>query len=234
MFPTGEVVTMATDYLLAATGFAAAMWLWKTAAGSPGRWWAAAFVATGVAAVLGGTSHGYAPVLDRQTHGLVWRLTYVTVGIANFCILYGASLAVVPPRARRAALALLVVRLLVVAAALIVLGQFRYVLYDYGITLAGLLGLAAALAGRRRPGSGWVVAGVAASALGAVIQLGHTLGLKVVAEGVETEDQLALLRRMGTRYAQGYYLGRPEPADQFSTNTATVRAGTVNVPDDRA
>ena len=173
MFPTGEVVTMATDYLLAATAFGAAMWLWKTAAGAPGRWWAAAFVATGVAAVLGGTSHGYAPVLDKQTHGLVWRLTYVTVGIANFCILYGASLAVVPPRARRAVLAVLVVRLLVVAAALIVLAQLRYVLYDYAITLAGLLGLAAALGARGRPGAGWVVAGVAASALGALVQLGR-------------------------------------------------------------
>jgi diguanylate cyclase (GGDEF)-like protein/PAS domain S-box-containing protein len=68
----------------------------------------------------------------------------------------------------------------------------------------------------------------------AVIQLGHTLGLKVVAEGVETEDQLRLLARMGARYAQGYYLGRPGPADQLSTNTATVRAGTVNVPEDRS
>src|SRR6478672_2497699 len=125
MFPTGEVVTMATDYLLAASGFAAGMWLWKVAGGAPGRWWAAAFVATGVAALLGGTSHGYAPVLDKQTHGLVWRLTYVTVGIANFCILYGATLAVVPPRARRVVLAALVGRMLAVAAALIALGQFR-------------------------------------------------------------------------------------------------------------
>jgi hypothetical protein len=173
MLPTGEVVTMATDYLLAASAIGAAMWLWKSAAGVPGRWWAAAFVATGVAAVLGGTSHGYAPVLDRETHGLVWRFTYVTVGIANFCILQGAALAAVPPRSRRAVLAVLVVRLVVVAAALIALAQFRYVLYDYAITLAGLLGLAAALARRRLPGSGWVVAGVAASALGAVIQLGR-------------------------------------------------------------
>ena len=173
MMPTGEVVTMATDYLLAATGFAAAMWLWKTAAGAAGRWWAAAFVATGVAAVLGGTSHGYAPVLDKQTHGLVWRFTYVTVGVANFCILYGATLAAVPPRARRAVLAALVVRLLAVAAALIVLAQFRYVLYDFAITLAGLLGLAAALCLRSQRGAAWLVAGVAASTLGAVIQLGR-------------------------------------------------------------
>jgi len=171
--PTGEVVTMATDYLLAATGFAAGMWLWKTAAGAAGRWWAAAFVATGVAAVLGGTSHGYAPVLDKQTHGVVWRLTYVTVGIANFCILYGAALAAVPPRARRAVLALLVARLLAVAAALIGLAQFRYVLYDFAITLAGLLGLAAALCLRSQRGAAWLVAGVAASVLGAIIQLGR-------------------------------------------------------------
>ena len=76
----------------------------------------------------------------------------------------------------------------------------------------------------------------------AVIQLGHTLGLKVVAEGVETDEQLRLLLRMGARYAQGYYLGMPGPADQLSTepsaqlstNTATVRAGTVNVPEARA
>jgi len=173
MMPTGEVVTMATDYLLAATGFAAGMWLWKTAAGAAGRWCAAAVVATGVAAVLGGTSHGYAPVLDKQTHGVVWRLTYVTVGVANFCILYGAALAAVPPRARRTVLALLVARLLAVAAALIGLAQFRYVLYDFAITLAGLLGLAAALCLRSQRGAAWLVAGVAASVLGAIIQLGR-------------------------------------------------------------
>jgi uncharacterized protein DUF6962 len=171
MIPTGEVVTMVTDYLLAATAFGAAMWLWKSAAGVPGRWWAVAFVATGVAAVLGGTSHGYAPVIDKQTHGLVWRFTYVTVGIANFCILYGAALAAVPRRFFRAAVAVLLARMLAVAAALIVVAQFRFVLYDYAITLVGLLALAAALGAQRQPGARWIVAGVAASTIGAVVQL---------------------------------------------------------------
>ena len=171
MIPTGEVVTMVTDYLLAATAFGAAMWLWKSAAGVPGRWWAVAFLATGVAAVLGGTSHGYAPVIDKQTHGLVWRLTYVTVGIANFCILYGAVLAAVPRRFFRAAVAVLLARMLAVAAALIVVAQFRFVLYDYAITLVGLLALAAALGAQRQPGARWIVAGVAASTIGAVVQL---------------------------------------------------------------
>ncbi|MFC7531164.1 EAL domain-containing protein [Actinoplanes sp. GCM10030250] len=45
----------------------------------------------------------------------------------------------------------------------------------------------------------------------AVMQLGHTLGLRVVAEGVEDAEQLALLTVMGCKFAQGYHLGRPEP-----------------------
>jgi EAL domain-containing protein (putative c-di-GMP-specific phosphodiesterase class I) len=45
----------------------------------------------------------------------------------------------------------------------------------------------------------------------AILQLGDTLGLRVVAEGIETEAQLRLLASMNCRYAQGYHLGRPEP-----------------------
>jgi diguanylate cyclase (GGDEF)-like protein len=55
----------------------------------------------------------------------------------------------------------------------------------------------------------------------AVLQLGHTLGLKVVVEGIETEDQLNLLTRMGCRYAQGYHLGRPEPVAALVERLAT-------------
>jgi diguanylate cyclase (GGDEF)-like protein len=57
----------------------------------------------------------------------------------------------------------------------------------------------------------------------AVLQLGHTLGLKVVTEGVETEEQLQLLSRMGARYLQGYHLGRPEPAADLIAGSGLVR-----------
>jgi EAL domain-containing protein (putative c-di-GMP-specific phosphodiesterase class I) len=43
----------------------------------------------------------------------------------------------------------------------------------------------------------------------AVLGMAHALDLRVVAEGIETEQQLALLGRMGCDYAQGYFLGRP-------------------------
>ena len=48
-----------------------------------------------------------------------------------------------------------------------------------------------------------------------VIGLASAFGLKVVAEGVETEGQLAMLRRMGCNQSQGYLHSRPVPAEQL-------------------
>ncbi|MBS0546080.1 MAG: EAL domain-containing protein [Proteobacteria bacterium] len=52
-----------------------------------------------------------------------------------------------------------------------------------------------------------------ASIVKAIIQLGHTLQLKVIAEGVETEAQLAFLGGSGCDQVQGYLFSRPVPAD---------------------
>jgi diguanylate cyclase (GGDEF)-like protein/PAS domain S-box-containing protein len=49
----------------------------------------------------------------------------------------------------------------------------------------------------------------------AIIVMAHKLGLKVVAEGVETEAQRKLLAGAGCDYAQGYLLSRPLPAEEF-------------------
>ncbi|MDD2915131.1 MAG: EAL domain-containing protein [Gallionella sp.] len=49
----------------------------------------------------------------------------------------------------------------------------------------------------------------------AIIQLGHTLQLTVIAEGVETDTQLAFLRNYGCDEVQGYFYSRPVPAAEF-------------------
>ncbi len=50
----------------------------------------------------------------------------------------------------------------------------------------------------------------------AIVEMGQALGLKVVAEGVETTEQLQLLREMGCNAVQGFLLARPAPATAFT------------------
>jgi diguanylate cyclase (GGDEF)-like protein len=54
-----------------------------------------------------------------------------------------------------------------------------------------------------------------AAIIAAIVALGRTLNLEIVAEGVETTEQQEFLTRMGCTSLQGYLLGRPVPAAQF-------------------
>ncbi|UOQ58287.1 GGDEF domain-containing phosphodiesterase [Leucobacter allii] len=49
-----------------------------------------------------------------------------------------------------------------------------------------------------------------------IVELGTTLGLQVVAEGVETEAQFAELRRIGVDAFQGYLFGKPRPVEELA------------------
>jgi EAL domain-containing protein (putative c-di-GMP-specific phosphodiesterase class I) len=46
-----------------------------------------------------------------------------------------------------------------------------------------------------------------------IIELARTLGLSVIAEGIETKEQATALAALECEHGQGFYLGRPRPAE---------------------
>jgi EAL domain-containing protein (putative c-di-GMP-specific phosphodiesterase class I) len=61
-----------------------------------------------------------------------------------------------------------------------------------------------------------------------IIMLAHTIGLKVVAEGVETEEQLQQLKQLNCELAQGYFFSKP--ADPATIQEFLRRNGLTNAP----
>jgi len=69
--------------------------------------------------------------------------------------------------------------------------------------------------------SGMLTNSANAAAVDTTITLAHSLGMKAVAEGVETWEQLVYLRDRGCDQAQGYLFAKPAPrADMLAWNTA--------------
>ncbi|MFO7602606.1 MAG: EAL domain-containing protein [Gammaproteobacteria bacterium] len=58
-----------------------------------------------------------------------------------------------------------------------------------------------------------------------IIAMAHNLGLKVVAEGIETQQQLEALNSWGCRSGQGYYLARPQPVAALTVWLKERRGG---------
>jgi EAL domain-containing protein (putative c-di-GMP-specific phosphodiesterase class I) len=61
-----------------------------------------------------------------------------------------------------------------------------------------------------------------AAIVSAVMAIAYSLDITVVAEGVETEQQLELLRAAGVQAVQGYLFGRPEPAEALKFDYSRI------------
>jgi EAL domain-containing protein (putative c-di-GMP-specific phosphodiesterase class I) len=57
-----------------------------------------------------------------------------------------------------------------------------------------------------------------------IVQMGLDLELNVLAEGVETQDQINFLTQNGCQAYQGYFFGRPVPLEEFMRPSPTAAA----------
>ena len=65
----------------------------------------------------------------------------------------------------------------------------------------------------------------------AIIAMGHSLGLELVAEGIETDGQANILTQMGCHYLQGYLIARPTTAEkllQFASSRVNPRGNAID------
>ena len=66
--------------------------------------------------------------------------------------------------------------------------------------------------------------------LEAIVRLGHSLGIEMIAEGIEREDQAATLRRLGCRRAQGFLWFRPARGSEVPALVAAARLSSTAEP----
>ena len=167
-----EPTAMVTDYALAVM----AVWLgWRlmergTRLSAP-RLWGLSFFALALAAVAGGTSHGFAAHLGELGNLLAWRLTVYSIGVASLCFLAAAAQAYLRRRTRRVLVGLALAEFAVYAVWIANHDDFLYVIYDYAPAMAVVLALA--LRSWRSggdPSGPWVVGGILVSFAAAGIQ----------------------------------------------------------------
>jgi len=83
-----ETTTMLTDYLLAV---AAIFFYYRIPVSSrvPIPDWSRSFIILALASIAGGTAHGFAEALSPLFYTILWKLTLVSVGLANFYLING-------------------------------------------------------------------------------------------------------------------------------------------------
>lgn len=170
-----EPTTMITDYALAALVIFFASRLFRHGRRedqTAPQLWAGAFFLTGVGAMLGGTSHGFALYLSDGAKAFVWKATVYSIGVASFCLLAGAFAAGVRQPLRGWLVRAAALKLLVYATWMAWHDEFRYVVYDYIPSMLIVLGFAAWAAYRRpEEGARWILGGILVSFIAAGIQV---------------------------------------------------------------
>ncbi len=167
-----EPTTMITDYVLGAVSAALGWRLLRDARKEHARiCWALAFGALAISALIGGTHHGFAALMNQSTLAITWKITVVAIGAIAFCMMAGSAFATVYGVARTGILALASTQLVVYTAWMLAYDEYLYVVIDTAIAMLTLLLLHGwSVATRKDEASRWVLAGIAVSAVAAAAQ----------------------------------------------------------------
>jgi hypothetical protein len=169
-----EPMTMLTDYVLALFTLYLAVRLLKLGLSNQQNsilLWGGAFIATALAAVAGGTSHGFALYLGEVAKIAIWKTTVYSIGLASFFMLSGTIIATISTKFGVWLLAATVLKFLVYAVWMVKHNDFRYVIFDYVPAMLGvILLLIYAFFSRKDRSVGWIISGVLVSFAAAGIQ----------------------------------------------------------------
>ena len=172
-----EPMTMITDYAMGTLALVLALRLFGDAgAGSQlsGRLWAAALLMTAVAAIVGGTYHGFIEWMPGARGRMVWKLTLLATGVGSACLLGAALVAATTGTLQGALVAVVCVKLAVYVWSISTRDRFTLVIADYGAALIAVLLAAWFVApSGLTPAAWWITAAVAVAVVAGVIQHAH-------------------------------------------------------------
>ena len=167
-----EPTTMVTDYMI--TGFAwwCAVRLRLRVSSRSRSLWAAGFFFIGAAALLGGTSHGFAFYLSDAANFLVWKATVYAVGLSMLFAVAGTIAGACPSRPARMPLHLAnIAGFAVYAVWMVDHSEFVYVIFHYVPAMISIALIESwAFISRGSRSAPWLVSGVIVTLAGAVIQ----------------------------------------------------------------
>jgi hypothetical protein len=170
-----EPVTLITDYLLALECLIFAVLLLQKAKNeTPMLLWAISFITIAIAAITGGTYHGFIRSLSVPVSSTLWKITLYSIGVSTWCMLSGMILAALKGIVRKVFLILAVIQFLGFVILISRSYEYKYVIHDYVPAMAVILALC--ILRLSKPYAIWIIGGILVSFAAAGIQLtGFTL-----------------------------------------------------------
>ena len=167
-------MTMLTDYLLGVWTLYLAFKLIREGIGISQRsilLWGLSFFATGIAAIIGGTSHGFALYFGTVTREVIWTATLYSIGFTSLFLLSAVIIATIKNPLRNWLIAFTVVKFILFAVWIFSHPEFKYVIYDYVPAMIAVLILQVYVKYSRGDRSAtWIISGILVSFGAAAVQ----------------------------------------------------------------